>query len=99
MKPLPPPDNAIERDDAVEVLRGWVVGEDLYVSLAFESFGNNPGIWGQLLAEVASHLADAMSFEGYGDRNAILAKIRESLIANMENPYPGLSGTVMNPVQ
>ena len=99
MKPLPPPDNAIERDDAVEMLRAWVVGESLYVSLAFDAFGNNPGIWGQLLADVASHIGDAMSFEGFGERNAIIAKIRESFIANVENPYPGLTGTVMSPVQ
>jgi hypothetical protein len=67
MKPLPPPYDAIERDDAVEVLRGWVVGEDLQVSLAFEAFGNNPNIWGQLLAQIAAHVADAMNTEGYGE--------------------------------
>lgn len=74
MKPLPPPDDAMECDDAVEVLRGWVVDEDLQVSLAFDVFGNNPGLWGQLLAEVAVHLADAMSIQGYGDREQIFAK-------------------------
>lgn len=99
MKPLAPPDDAIERDDAVEVLRGWVVGEDLQVSLAFEAFGNNPKLWGQLLAEVAGHLADAMSIEGYGDRGTIFAKIRESVVKNMDNPFPGLHGAVRSPVQ
>jgi len=61
MKPLPPPDDAIERDDSVEVLRGWVVGDDLQVSLAFEAFGNDPKLWGQLLAQIAAHVADAMN--------------------------------------
>jgi hypothetical protein len=64
VKPSPPSDDAIERDDAVEVLRGWVVGEDLQVSFAFEAFGNNPNLWGQLLAEVAAHLADANEHRG-----------------------------------
>jgi hypothetical protein len=99
MKPLPPPDDAIVRDDAVEVLRGWVVGEDLQVSLAFEAFGNNPELWGQLLAEIAVHLADAMSTEGFGDRQAIFSKIRESLIENMQSPYPELHGAVRGPMQ
>jgi len=99
MKPLPPPEDATERDDAVEVLRGWVVGEDLQVSLAFEAFGNNPKLWGQLLAEVASHLADAMSIEGYGDRGEIFAKIRDSVVENLDNPPRELKGTVRNPVQ
>jgi hypothetical protein len=99
MKPLLPPDDAIDHKDAVEVLRGWVVGGDLQVSLAFEAFGNNPKLWGQFLAEVAAHLADAMSIEGYGDRDAIFANIRGSVIENMENAYPGLQGTVRSPVQ
>jgi hypothetical protein len=99
MKPLPPPDDAIAREDAVEVLRGWVVGEDLQVSLAFEAFGNNPILWGQLLAEVAAHVADAMNVEGYGDREVIFAKIRDSVMENMESPHPGLHGTVRSPVQ
>jgi hypothetical protein len=99
MKPLPPPDDAIECDDAVEVLRGWVVGDDLQVSLAFEAFGNNPNLWGQLLAQIAAHVADAMNSEGYGDREAIFAKIRDSVMENMENPFSGLQGTVRGPVQ
>jgi hypothetical protein len=89
----------MERDDAVEVLRGWVVGEDLQVSLAFEAFGNNPELWGQLLAEVAVHVADAMSIEGYGDRDAVFAKIRASVMRIWRMPFPGRTGTVRGPVQ
>jgi hypothetical protein len=42
MIPLSPPDDATTRPDAVEVLRGWIVGGGLQVSLAFEAFGNAP---------------------------------------------------------
>jgi hypothetical protein len=99
MKPLPPPDDAITHADAVEVLRGWVVDGDLQVSLAFEAFGERTELWGQLLAEVTVHLADAMSGEGYGERAGTFAKIRDSLLENLENPCPGLTGTVREPVQ
>ncbi len=99
MKPLPPPDDAMTCDDAVEVLRGWVVGEDLQVSLAFEAFGNNPELWGQLLAQIAGHIADSMNTEGYGSRDGIFAKIRHSMVVNMENLFAGLHGTVRGPVQ
>ena len=99
MKPLPPPDDAIDHDQAVEVLRGWIVDGDLQVSLGFAAFGNHPEIWGQLLAETAVHVADAMSAEGYGDRNAIFEKLQASLLENLERPYPGLRGTVKDPVQ
>ena len=89
----------MDRDDAVEVLRGWVVGDELQVSLAFEAFGNNQDLWGQLLAQIAAHLSDAMNSEGYGDRDAIFAKIRDSAIENMENPFPGLQGIIRGPMQ
>jgi len=99
MTPLAPPDDAIDNNNAVEVLRGWIVNEDLQVSLAFEAFGNNPEIWGQLLAETVTHLADAMSAEKFGKRDVIFAKIRASLLEHLENPYPGLHGTVKEPTQ
>jgi hypothetical protein len=51
------------------------------------------------LAEVAAHVADAMNIEGYGDRDAIFGKIRNSVIENMENPFAGLQGTIRGPVQ
>ena len=99
MKPLPPPIDATNHSESVEVLRGWVVGGDLQASLAFEAFGNKPEVWGQLLAEIASHVADAMAGEGYGDRNALFARIQHSLLENLENPHPGLTGKVQDPVQ
>jgi Domain of unknown function (DUF5076) len=99
MKPLPPPDDVMTHADAVEVLRGWVVDGDLQVSLAFEAFGDRTELWGQLLAEVAVHLADALSGEGYGERAGIFAKIRDSLLENLDSPHPGLTGTTKPPVQ
>ncbi len=97
MKPLPQPDEAIGHDDAIEVLRGWVVDGDLQLSLAFEAFGNRPELWGQLLGETAVHIADAMNAEGYGDRETLFAKLKASLLANLERPYAGLHGTVRKP--
>lgn len=99
MNALPPPEDAIDSPNATEVLRGWVVGGDLQVSLAFEAFGNNPAVWGQLLAETAVHVADAMAAEGYGDRQAIFTAIHSSLLENLEKPYAGLHGSVREPVQ
>lgn len=99
MKPLPPPDDAIEHQEAVELIRGWVVGGDLQVSLAFEAFGNHVEIWGQLLAETVTHIADALSGEGYGEQEALYARLRDSLLKHLENPAPGLRGTSHDPVQ
>jgi hypothetical protein len=56
-------------------------------------------VWGQLLAETAVHVADAMSAQGRGERQVILAAIQSSLLDNLEKPHAGLRGTVHGPVQ
>jgi Domain of unknown function (DUF5076) len=99
VKPLPPPNDAINSDEAVEVLRGWVASGGLQVSLAFEVFGSRTEVWGQLLAETASHLADALSTKNSGDRDAIFSRIKASLLEHLETPDPGLTGTIHSPVQ
>jgi len=99
MKPLPPPEDAIDHAKAVEVIRGWIVGGDLQVTLAFEAFGDDVETWGQLLAETVSHLADALSAEGYGERDAIHARIQSSLLDHLAEPYPGLQGSIKPPSQ
>jgi hypothetical protein len=99
MKPLPPPDEAIENPDAVELLRGWVVGEDLQVSIAFEAFGGHVEIWGQLLAETVTHIADALSGAGHGEQQHLYRRLRDSLLQHLDNPRPGLTGTTQGPVQ
>ena len=99
MNALPPPEDVAGADEAVELLRGWIVDGDLQVSLAFEAFGNNPEVWGRFLAETAVHVADAMASKGYGDRNAILAAIHSSLLDNMDTPRDGLHGSLHDPVQ
>jgi uncharacterized protein DUF5076 len=99
MKPLGPPEDAPAAEEAVEVLRGWIVDGDLQLSIAFEAFGRHVETWGQLLAETVGHLADAMSVRGYGEREAIFGRILSSLLDNLECPRPGLHGSVQDPVQ
>jgi hypothetical protein len=99
MKSLPPPDGAIENQEAVELLRGWVIGEDLQVSIAFEAFGGHIEIWGQLLAETVTHIADALSGEGHGEQQDLYVRLRDTLLKHLDNPRPGLTGTTQEPVQ
>jgi hypothetical protein len=99
MKSLPPPDEAIENQEAVELIRGWVVGEDLQISIAFEAFGDRIEIWGQLLAETVTHIADALSGEGHGKQQDLYARLRDSLLKHLDNPRSGLTGTTQEPVQ
>lgn len=59
-QPIPP--DVLGRDDAVEVLRAFVVDRGLSISFmrAFEK----PAMWGMLLVDIARHAARAFAKEG-----------------------------------
>ncbi len=52
-QPVPP--DAIEREDAVEVLRAFVVDGGL--SISFTRAFDDPRMWGMLLVDIARHAA------------------------------------------
>ncbi len=59
-QPLPP--DVMGRDDAVEVLRAFVLDGGL--SIAFTRAFDEPDLWGMLLVDIARHAARAYSREG-----------------------------------
>jgi hypothetical protein len=70
----PPPGALIDRSRAHEVLRAWIVGEGLQVSMqpAFE----DPAVWGILLVDLARHAARMYADQGGCTFEQALAKIR-----------------------
>ena len=70
----PPPGAQIDATRAHEVLRAWIVGEGLQVSMqpAFE----NPSVWGILLVDVARHAARMYADQGEITFEQAMAKIR-----------------------
>lgn len=58
------PDGVDEAEHAVEVLRAWVADGRLHVALAPEAFRHDVSEWGRLLAEIAHHVANAVSLDG-----------------------------------
>ena len=70
----PPPGAQIDATRAHEVLRAWIVGEGLQVSMqpAFE----NPSVWGILLVDVARHAARMYADQGDISFEQAMAKIR-----------------------
>ena len=70
----PPPGAQIDATRAHEVLRAWIVGEGLQVSMqpAFE----NPSVWGILLVDVARHAARMYADQGEISFEQAMAKIR-----------------------
>jgi hypothetical protein len=81
-QPLPP--DVMERDDAIEVLRAFVVDGGL--SIAFTRAFEEPEMWGLLLVDIARHAARAYAREdGYTEEEA-LARIVDMFEAEIARP-------------
>ena len=67
-----------------EVLRAWIAGGGLHVSLlpAFET----PDMWAMLLADVARHAARAFAAEKVCTEAEALESILELLVAELDAP-------------
>lgn len=57
---LPVPDEATSAEQAVEVLRAWIINKQLTLTLAPTVF-DNPQVWGTLLADTAFHISSAIA--------------------------------------
>jgi hypothetical protein len=81
-QPLPP--DVVGRDDAVEVLRAFVV--DGALSIAFTRAFEEPDMWGLLLVDLARHASRAYAREsGYTEEEA-LARIIEMFDLEIARP-------------
>jgi Domain of unknown function (DUF5076) len=81
-QPLPP--DVIGREDAVEVLRAFVVDGGL--SIAFTRAFEEPDIWGLLLVDVARHAARAYARESDYTEEEALARITDMFEAELSRP-------------
>lgn len=97
--PLPLPPDVVSAHQAVEVLRGWIVDGALQVCIAHKTLGDRPEVWGQLLAEAVTHIADALSKSGSIERDRALSTVRASLLHHLESPASELSGEIQSPIQ
>ncbi|HEY3796974.1 MAG TPA: DUF5076 domain-containing protein [Caulobacteraceae bacterium] len=91
---LPPPPGArIDPKRSNEVLRAWIVGEALQVSLqtAFE----DPQVWGIMLVDIARHAARAYADQGGHTFEQAMARIR--FMWDAESAKPTDLGTTSRP--
>jgi hypothetical protein len=81
-QPLPP--DVVGREDAVEVLRAFVLDQGLSISFmrAFEE----PEMWGMLLTDIARHAARAFARENVCSEEEALARISEMFQAELARP-------------
>jgi hypothetical protein len=81
-QPLPP--DVIGRDDAIEVLRAFVVDGGL--SIAFARAFEEPDMWGLLLVDVARHAARAYARESAYAEDEALRRIIDMFEAEIARP-------------
>ena len=72
MKELPTPPDAERDPEAAELLRVWVVDQELHCSLHVSAFPD-PGTWGEVLAHVVRHVAQAFQEEGKDPADVVRA--------------------------
>jgi hypothetical protein len=81
-QPLPP--DVMGRDDAIEVLRAFVVDGGL--SIAFARAFEEPEMWGLLLVDIARHAARAYARESDYTEDEALTRIIEMFEAEIARP-------------
>ena len=81
-QPLPPV--VIDREDAIEVLRAFVVDGGL--SIAFQRAFEEPDMWGLLLVDIARHAARAYGREAEYTEDEALARIVEMFESEINRP-------------
>lgn len=81
-QPLPP--DVMTRDDAVEILRVFVLDGGL--SMAFQRAFEEPEMWGLLLVDLARHAARAYARESEYSEEEALSRILEMFEAEIQRP-------------
>jgi len=79
------PDEPVPASERVDLLRVQIAGKEFHFSIAVDVF-EEPESWGFLLADVAKQVADGLTEEGQGDRDAILRGIRQAFCQDLESP-------------
>ena len=95
MSELIVPPEALEDENATEVLRAWIAHERVYCVLKPEGF-DDAGGWGILLADVARHIANGLAEARGLEREESLHRIRELFEAEFDSPTDEPTGHFVN---
>jgi len=97
MDALPMPPAALRDGHAVELARVWVAEQSLHCSLKFGLYADDDVAretmaWGSFWADLAGHVADALSAEGMGAKADLLEAIIVDFNAEVSAPSSRRSG-------
>jgi hypothetical protein len=85
------PPAALRDVNAVELARVWIAEQGLHCSLKFGLYAHDgvareTSAWGIILADLAGHVADALSAEGMGAKAVLLDAIAERFNEEVSAP-------------
>lgn len=85
------PPAALRDAQALELARIWIAEQGLHCSLrvglyADDGAAGETEAWGIILADMAGHVADALSADGMGSRADLLEALAEHFNAEMASP-------------
>lgn len=97
MDALTIPPAALRDDNATELARVWIAERGLHCSLKYgmyakEGVAAETAAWGIILADLAGHVADALSADGMGAKATLLDAIVETLNAELAAPTSERAG-------
>lgn len=97
MDALPVPPAALRDVSAVELARIWIAEQGLHCSLKFglyaaDGVARETAAWGIILADLAGHLADALSAGGMGAKADLFDAIVAGFNAEVSAPSSTRTG-------
>ena len=87
------PQQVLQADRAIEILRVWIVDGTQCVTLA-PGVWKDPAAWGIALVDLAQHVANTFEKAHGWNREEALARLREGIEAEWEYPTDEASGDV-----
>jgi hypothetical protein len=93
------PDGVNDAEVAVEVLRAWVADGSLHVIFDPDTFRDNPGEWGRMLADISGHIANAIAMQGHLTADEATQVISESYDRSLITQSRQKSGKLKGRVQ
>jgi hypothetical protein len=97
MRALVIPQAAVRDEGSVEVARVWIAERGLHCAFKVGMYAEagvqrETSAWGIILADMAGHVADALSKDGMGNRAELFQAILESFIEETAAPSSALTG-------
>jgi Domain of unknown function (DUF5076) len=100
MRQLAIPEVAVDDANSVELIRVWVAHHGLHCSIHVGMYEGSKiseeRAWGVILADTARHVANALKAGYNKDADAVLEKIREHFLFELDGPTSGAKGSFVS---